>query len=54
MLLLCLPCVLFNLLGAQLTWRSTSVVRNFGDVQRGLSFLLYHFVVFFSLLVVQI
>lgn len=38
----------------QLTWRSTPVVRNFCDVQRGLSFLLYHFVVFFSLLVAEV
>ena len=54
LVLLYLPCLLFNLRGAQLSWCSTPVVRNFCDVQRGLSFLLYHFIVFFSLLVAEI
>jgi len=45
---------LFTLRIIQLTWRSKLVVRNFCDVQRGLSFLLYHFIVFFGLLVAEI
>lgn len=45
---------LFTLRVIQLTWCAISVMRNFCDVQRGLSFLLYHFVVFFSLLVVEV